>query len=122
MADQDDFLTDAEQAQITMVMCIRGKPANNLQMPFDEDCCDLKGLLKEATTGPFRGVFGHVDTLEAVHAVWLRAGDEPETPILFLRPSKSSSVDAYRQFLCREVKEKLAKAGRATINVEIEPA
>ncbi|USW57667.1 hypothetical protein Slin15195_G109860 [Septoria linicola] len=120
--DGNGLLTRSEQSHITMILSLRSNPANNLQMPLDEDCYDLQSLLAEVTAGPFRGVFGRVGATEAVHAIWLRGGDEPDTPVLYLRPSKASSEEAYRQFLCRDVKERLAKVGRVAINAEIEPA
>lgn len=106
-SSEDLELTPAEQSRIILALSMRNDESNNVRMPF-EDCDTLPGLLTEIVEGPYHGL---VKSTDAVRAVWLSTSDASDASKLYLRPSKQSSAESYRQFLGREVKQLLEQEG-----------
>lgn len=110
-SSKDLGLTPAEQSRIILALSMRHDESNNVRMPF-EDCDTLLGLLTEIVEGPYHGL---VESTDAIRAVWLSTSDASDASKLYLRPSKQSSTESYRQFLGREVKQLLEQEGSTCV-------
>ncbi|KAF7187961.1 hypothetical protein HII31_10861 [Pseudocercospora fuligena] len=110
-ANKNLELTPAEQSRVTIALSLRNDESNNVHMPF-EDCETLSSLLNEIVEGPYHGL---VQSKEAIRALWISASDDAEASKLYLRPSKQSSADSYRQFLGRDVKQRLVQEGSTCV-------
>ncbi|KXS98658.1 hypothetical protein AC578_10074 [Pseudocercospora eumusae] len=107
----DVELTSTEQSRIIVALSMRKDDLNDVRMPF-EDCETLAGLLNEIVEGPYRGL---VKSKDAIRAVWLSADCDEDVSKLYLRTSKQSSAESYRQFLGREVKSRLKQEGSTCV-------